>query len=227
MLTFFFSQHLNPRTNLLEHNCFKYDCNASFQNISFFRINHTWFFPPRQIVLFVLLLFTAFLNVKNLELRTSFSVTAFRLLRGADKVTKKIHKPRVNAPWVTFNSMQKSNIALKEPEGVLVLCSSGQAEAQAHSPASRGRTKNPSSLNNRASCQGIATVLLVRPGTSIPALFRKNDIKEISKTLHFRFHEVTASTGINSLPPSSFCSWPRFLQTCSGSYVLSNILRHI
>lgn len=103
-------------------------------------------------------------------------------------------------PELHSAACKKSNMALKEPEAVLVLCSSGQAEAQTYSPASRGGPKNPSPLNNRASCQGIATVLLPRPGTSIPALFRKNDINEISKTVRFHFHKVTASTGIISLP---------------------------
>lgn len=140
MLTFFFLHHLNPRTDLLQHNCFKYDCNASLQNTSFFRTNHTWFFPPRQIALFVLLLFTAFLNVKNLELRASISVTAFKLLWSAAEVTKKKKKyinltlmlPELHSAackratwhwrnprlyWCTAVGRQKHRRILQHPEG--------------------------------------------------------------------------------------------------------------
>lgn len=93
---------------------------------------------------------------------------------------------------------------------------------------SRDKTKNPSALNNQASCQGIATVLSARPETSIAASFHKNDIKVVSEALRFHFQEVTASIGTISLtPPSSSCSRPGFLQTCSGSYFLSNMFRHI
>lgn len=138
MLTFFFLQHLNPRTDLLEHNCFKYDCNASLQNTSFFRTNHTWFFPLRQLALFVLLLFAAFLNIKNLELRSSISVTAvIRFLRGTAKVTKKYinltfmlpelhsaackratwHWRNPRLYWCTAVGRQKHRRILQHPEG--------------------------------------------------------------------------------------------------------------
>lgn len=92
----------------------------------------------------------------------------------------------------------------------------------------RQATKHPSSLNNRASCQGITTVLLRRPATSILAFISFLLNKEISKTLQFHFHEVTASTRIiSSSPPSSFCSWLMFSQTCSRHYLLSDIFRRI
>lgn len=120
--------------------------------------------------------------------------------------------------------MQKRNIILKESKGILPL--QQQAEERItgkyHSILRLGM-KHPSSLNNWASCQGIAAVLLGRLGTSIPALFNRNNTKEISKTLQFHFHKVTASTGIiSSSFPSSFCFWFIFLQTSSGLYSLSN-----
>lgn len=91
--------------------------------------------------------------------------------------------------------MRRSRITLKENKGILALCSSKPKKGkQAHPTAPQGGMKHPSSLNNQASCQGIATVLLGRPGTSIPALFNRHDLKETSKNLQFHFHKVTAST---------------------------------
>jgi len=121
--------------------------------------------------------------------------------------------------------MRKSSITLKWGNSSSLQQQAKERRTGTSHSIPRQGAKHPSSLNNWASCQGIATVLLGRSGTSIPALFNRNNIKEISKTLQFHFHEATASTGIISSSPSSFCSWLMFSQTSSGPYFLT--FRHV
>lgn len=125
--------------------------------------------------------------------------------------------------------MQKRSIILKESKGILSLQQQAE-ERRTGKPHSilRLGMKHPSSLNNWASCQGIPTVLLGRPGTSIPALFKQEWYKRNLKNSTVSCSWSDSFTGIiSSSFPSCFCFWFIFLQTCSGLCFLSKIQAYL